>query len=288
MDLAQTMPKVTEYRVPSTLWCKSIAIDRQEDYVAVGFENCLVRFFKTTMSEEPREDYLHSALQCACKNCPTVDFLSFSQDGLSLLASTRSAKGVIQIYLWRFPFESFEELTNCRYSVPMHESEDNGISSAVMRSQQGAEGGLLCVTTWTQSGTPVLIQQNDGYRTEIKPLSSTTHGKLGNRIKCAAFSASGRELAMVNDKGNLYLVSNLNSKPIDIRRRATSKELTSKSCALAMSFMTLDSVETAVMLWVDASRGKVFMRRTLVGTRVSKCGLLTGRTDVLICAQLVK
>lgn len=270
MDLTQIEPKVTEYRVPSTSWCKSIAIDRQENYVAVGFENCLVRFFKTTNSEEPREDYLHSALHCACKNCPSVDSLSFSQDGLSLLASTRSAKGVIQIYLWRFPFENFEELTNCRYPIPMHESEDNGISSTVMRSQQGAEGGLLCVTTWTQSGTPVLIQQNDGYRTEIKPLSNTTHGKLGTRIKCAAFSASGRELAMVNDKGHLYLVFNLNSRPIDIRRKATSKELTSKSCALAMSFMTLDSVETAVMLWVDTSRGKAFMRRTLVGTRVSK------------------
>ncbi len=271
MDLNQTMPTVTEYRVPSILWCKSIAIDRQENYVVLGFENCLVRFFKTATSEQPREDYLHTALHSACKSCASVDTLAFSQDGLSLLASTRSAKGVVQIYLWRFPFDSFEELTSCRYPVPMHESEDNGISSVLMRSQQGAEEGLLCVTTWTQSGTPVLIQQNDGYRTEVKASPSTMHGKLGNRVKCAAFSASGRELAMVNDKGHLYLVSSLNSRPIEIRRRATSRELTSKSCALALSFMTLASDETAVMLWVDPSRGKAFMRKTLVGTRVSVC-----------------
>ncbi|EGX93559.1 hypothetical protein CCM_04933 [Cordyceps militaris CM01] len=267
MDLTQTMPTVTEYRVPSVPWCKSIAIDRQENYVAVGFENSLVRFFKTATSEQPREDYLHSKLHSACKNCASVDTLAFSQDGLSLVASTRSAKGVVQIYLWCFPFNSFEELTGCRYPVPMHESEDNGISAVMMRSQQGAEEGLLCVTTWTQSGTPVLIQQNDGHRTEVKASSSSSHGKLGNRIKGAAFSASGRELALVNDKGHLYLVSNLNAKPIDVRRRATSRELTSKSCALALSFMTLASEETAVMLWVDPSRGKAFMRRILPGTR---------------------
>ncbi|XWW92697.1 hypothetical protein V2A60_000622 [Cordyceps javanica] len=204
-----------------------------------------------------------------CKNCASVDTLAFSQDGLSLVASTRSGKGVVQIYLWRFPFDSYEELAGCRYPVPMHESEDNGISSVMMRSQQGAEEGLICVTTWTQSGTPVLIQQSDGHRTEVKPASSTIHGKLGNRIKSAAFSASGRELALVNDKGHLYLVSNLNAMPIDIRRKATSRELTSKNCALVLSFMTLASEEAAVMLWVDPSRGKAFMRKTFVGTRSS-------------------
>lgn len=269
MDLTLPTPTVTEYRVPSILWCKSIAIDRQENYVAVGFENCLVRFFKTATSEQPREDNLHFALHSVCRGCPSVDTLAFSEDGLCLLAGTRSAKGVVQIYLWRFPFENFEELISCRYAVPMHESEDNGISAVIMRSQQGAEDSLLCVTTWTQSGTPVLIQPQDGYRTEIKPAPSSIHGKLGNRIKCAAFSASGRQLAMVNDKGHFYLISNLNSKPMDIRRRATTRELTSKSCALAMSFMTLASEETAVMVWVDPSRGKAFMRKTSVGMRVS-------------------
>ncbi|OAA66293.1 WD40/YVTN repeat-like-containing domain protein [Cordyceps fumosorosea ARSEF 2679] len=275
MDLTQTMPTVTEYRVPSVHWCKSIAIDRQENYVVVGFENSLVRFFKTATAEQPREDSLHSKLHSTCKSCPSVDTLAFSQDGLSLVASTRSAKGVVQIYLWRFPFDSFEELSGCRYPVPMHESEDNGISSVMMRSQQGAEEGLLCVTTWTQSGAPVLIQQNDGHRTEVKASSGSAHGKLGNRIKCAAFSASGRELALVNDNGHLYLASNLNARPIDIRRKATSRELTSKSCALVLSFMTLASEEAAVMLWVDPSRGKAFMRKTFVGTRSSNSILET-------------
>lgn len=268
MDLSQTMPTVTEYIVPSVLWCKSIAMDRQENYVVIGFDNCLVRFFKIAAAEQPREDYLHSAFH-ACKGCASVDTLEFSQDGLSLLASTRSAKGVVQIYLWRFPFDRFEELSSCRYPVPMHESEDNGVSSVMMRSQQGAEEGLICVTTWTQSGAPVLIQQNEGYRTEIKAPGGA-HGKLGNRIKCAAFSAAGRDLAIVNDKGHLYLASNLNSKTFDIRRRATSRELTSKSCALALSFMTVASEEIAVMMWIDPSRGKAFMRRIPVGTRVSE------------------
>ncbi|KAJ6781445.1 hypothetical protein PWT90_05204 [Aphanocladium album] len=273
MDLSQTMPTVTEYRIPSELWCKSIAIDRQENYVVIGFENALVRFFKTTTSEQPREDHLHSMLH-TCKSCASVDTLAFSQDGLSLLASTRNAKGVVQIYLWRFPFDSFEELASCRYPVPMHESEDNGISAVMMRSQQGAEEGLICVTTWTQSGTPVLIQQNGGIKTEMR-VPGGAHGKLGSRIKCAAFSATGRELAMVNDKGHLYLASSLNARPIDIRRKATSRELTSKNCALALSFMTVASEEIAIMMWVDPSRGRAFMRRTPVGMRSSNSILET-------------
>ncbi|KAJ3489895.1 hypothetical protein NLG97_g5902 [Lecanicillium saksenae] len=267
MDLSQAMPTATEYRVPSTLWCKSIAIDRQENYVVIGFENALVRFFKTAASEQPREDHLHSMVH-SCKSCAPVDTLAFSQDGLGLLASTRNAKGVVQIYLWRFPFDNFEELAGCRYPVPMHESEDNGVSCVMMRSQQGAEEGLICITTWTQSGTPVLVQQNEGNKTDIKGPSGA-HGKLGNRIKCAAFSATGRELAMVNDRGHLYLLSNLNARPIEIRRKATSRELTSKNCALALSFITVASEEIAIMLWVDPSRGRAFMRRTPVGMRVS-------------------
>jgi hypothetical protein len=42
-----------------------------------------------------------------------------------LLASTRSPRtGMIQIYSWRFPFLDFQELSPCRYHVPLHESED--------------------------------------------------------------------------------------------------------------------------------------------------------------------
>jgi hypothetical protein len=253
----------------SSPWCRSIAIDKKENYVVVGFENSTVRFFKTTTMEQPREDRLHVGLHQDCSRCPSVDTLAFSHDGLALLASTRSAKtGIIQLYLWRFPFLKFQELTACRYHVPLHESEDNGLSSALFRTGPEGESGLICVTTWTQSGAPILVQSQGGHRSAIRSDVTGRHGKLGNRIQCAAFSPTGTELAMVNDKGHLYQVSNLNSSPIDIKRLSTSKELTAKSNSFSMGYMTLGDEESIVLAWADSSKAIGWIKKIPV-TRVS-------------------
>ncbi|KAK4237234.1 hypothetical protein C8A03DRAFT_16216 [Achaetomium macrosporum] len=256
VDLVQPTAPVVEYRIPSSLWCKSMAIDRQENYVVVGFENATVRFFNASSVEQPREDRLHAVFHSHCRACPSVDTLAFSNDGLVLLASTRSHKtGLIQTYSWRFPFHTFQELTTCRYPVPLHESEDNGVSSAIFRPGADGEDNLVCITTWTQSGTPMLIQPQDGHRSEIRTDVSGRHSsKLGSRIQCAAFSPSGRELVMVNDKGHVFQVSNLNSSPMDVRRIACSRELTAKSDSFAMSFMTLSDEDHVVLAWADSSR----------------------------------
>jgi hypothetical protein len=251
----QPTAPVVEYRIPSTLWCKSIAIDRQENYVVVGFENATVRFFSARSMEQPREDRLHALNHQDCRNCPSVDTLAFSNDGLVLLASTRKPKtGLIQTYSWRFPFHTFQELTACRYPVPLHESEDNGVSSAIIRPGLEGEENLVCITTWTQSGTPVLIQPQDGYRSEIRTDVSGRHSRLGNRIQCAAFSPSGRELVMVNDKGHVFQVSNLNSSPMDVHRIASSKELTAKSESFGISILKLSDEEHVVVAGADSSR----------------------------------
>jgi hypothetical protein len=177
-----------------------------------------------------------------------------------LLASTR-ARGTIQIYSWRFPFVDFQELATCRYRVPLHESEDNGISSAIFRSGSESEESLICITTWTQSGTPILIQPHDGHRSEIRTEASTHQGKLGSRIQCAGFSPTGRELAMVNDKGHLYIISNLNSNPLEVQRIATSKELTIKSDWFAMQFMSLPDEEAIVLAWADSSKAMGYVKK---------------------------
>ncbi|KAK4179748.1 hypothetical protein QBC36DRAFT_321964 [Triangularia setosa] len=262
VNLVQPTVSVVEYRIPSKSWCKSIAIDREENYVAVGFENATVRFFKAKTSEELREDRLHASSHRDCRNCPSVDTLAFSQDGLALLASTRSSKtGLVQTYSWRFPFHTFQELVACRYSIPLHESEDNGLSAAIFRPGSAGEETLVCITTWTQSGTPVLIQPQDGHRSEIKTDVSSRHTKLGTRIQCAAFSPSGRELVMVNDKGHVFQVSNLNSSPMDIRRIAASKELTAKSESFAMSFMTIADEDYIVVAWADSARATGWIKK---------------------------
>lgn len=229
----------------------------------MGFENSVVRFFKTaTDSEQPQEFRLHHHSH-PLRASPSVDTLAFSDDGLSLVASTRSAKnGTIQVYLWRFPFLDFQELVTCRYPVPLHESEDNGVTSAIFRPGPGHEAeNLVCISTWTQSGTPVLIQPQDGHKSEIRTDTSGRHGKLGSRIQCAAFSPSGKELALVNDKGHLYLVSNLDSNPVDIVRRATSKELTAKSTSFSMAFMTLAEEDSVVLAWTDASKATAWVKK---------------------------
>lgn len=265
MNLVQPATPVVEYRMPSSPWCRSISVCPKENYVVVGYENSVVRFFKTTISETPREDRLHGRWHRECKECPPVETLSFSNDGLVLLASTRDPKnGTIQIYSWRFPFVSFQELSSCRYHVPLHESEDNGVSSAVFRSGPGGQENLVCVSTWTQSGFPVLIQPEEGLKNAIKTEISDRQGRLGSRIQCAAFSPSGLDLALVNDKGHLYQISNLNSSPLGVKRMATSRELTSKSDCFAMTYMMLHDDEGWVMAWADSSRAVGYIKKVPV------------------------
>lgn len=262
VNLVEPAAPVIDYRMSSSPWCKSISISPKENYVVVGFENSLVRFFKTTASETPREDRLHPYHE-DCKDCPQVDSLSFSNDGLVILASTRNPKsGTIQVFAWRFPFITVQELSTCRYRVPLHQSEDNGITSAIFRSGQSCDENLICITTWTQSGLPILIQPEDDHRSEIK-------GRLGSRIQCAAFSPSGKDLAMVNEKGHLYQISSMNSNPMNIRKIATSKELTAKSQSFDMAFMTLSDEETIVLAWADSSKSTGFIKRIPIRSNVS-------------------
>lgn len=241
-----------------------------EDYVVVGFESSIVRFFKTKNSEDPREYHLHSLSHREGRERPSVDTLSFSNDGLALLASTRSGKtGMIHVYLWRFPFDSYQELPKCRYRVPLHESEDNGVSSAIFRPAPGVAEELVCITTWTQSGDPVIVQPEDGHTNVIQAEMSSSQKRLGTRIQCAAFSPSGRLLATVNDKGNVYQISNLSSSPMEVRRIATSKELAAKSESFAMTFMTLSDEAAIVLAWVDPNKGRGFIKKITVNSSVS-------------------
>jgi hypothetical protein len=155
MSLDQPSAPVVEYRMPSSPWCKCIAIDRKENYVLVGFENSVVRFFKASRTQQPREDRLHRSYHHDCKNCPPVETLLVSNNELVLLASIRSPRtGVIQVYSWRFPFIDFQELASCRYPVTLHESEDNEISSAIFRSGSDLEPNLVCLAAWTQFQDP--------------------------------------------------------------------------------------------------------------------------------------
>ncbi|KLJ11601.1 hypothetical protein EMPG_13224 [Blastomyces silverae] len=268
INLIDASTPVVEHRMSSALWCKCITVCPMENYVVVGFENSIVRFFKTTDSEPPREERLHGLFHRSCTNC-TLDTLSFSRDGLVLLASTRNPKGVIQVFQWKFPFVVFHELPACRYYVPLHESEDNGVSAAVFRaSRRGDE--LVCITTWTQSGVPILAHPQEGNKTEVKADHAGRHGKLGNRIQCAAFSPSGSELAMVNDRGYLYQISNLDSSPMDVKRLATSRELTAKSDSFAMSYMATTDEDAIIMAWVDATIGVAYVKRVPVAAQVRR------------------
>lgn len=266
VDLSLTAVRpVIEHRDLS-LYCTCMSISPKDDYVVLGFEESAIRFFRTIPSDPPPEVRLHTRNQRTYK----VETLSFSNDGDVLLGSTRSDKdGMIYIFYWPEPFSSFHELRSCQYEVPMHESEDNGVSSAIFRPGRTAAENLICITTWTQSGYPLLIQLEGGNRSEIKPDMSTRQGKLGTRIHSASFSPLGRTLALVNDKGQLYKISNLDSNPMEVRRIATSKEITKKSDPFAMAFMTLADDEAIVLAWTDFSKGIGYVKKIPMAVSVS-------------------
>jgi hypothetical protein len=73
---------------------------------------------------------------------------------------------------------------------------------------------------------------------------------------------------MVNDKGHVFQVSNLNSSPMDVRRIASSKELTTKSDSFAMSFMNLSDEEHVVLAWADSSRATGWIKKIPAISRV--------------------
>lgn len=75
---------------------------------------------------------------------------------------------------------------------------------------------------------------------------------------------------MVNDKGYLYIISNLNSNPLEVKRIATSKELTTKSDWFAMSFMSLPDEEAIVLAWADSSKGIGYIKKIPVKYNVSQ------------------
>jgi hypothetical protein len=251
-----------------------------ENYVVVGFDSSTIRIFSTTNTEQPREDRLHQRLHDECKQCPSVETLSFSNNGLMLLASTRHQRnGIVQVYSSRFPFVEFQEVQSCRYPVKLHESEDGGVTSAIFRSGPSGEENLICITTWTQSGTPLLVQPESKYTSMIRAEpSGRGSDKLGSRIQCAAFSPSGRALMMVNDKGYLFHIRNLNSHPLSIRRVATSRELTGKSESFAMAFMALPPPddEVVVLAWADPSKSMGYVKK--VPITVSGYNLLSSHT----------
>jgi hypothetical protein len=73
---------------------------------------------------------------------------------------------------------------------------------------------------------------------------------------------------MVNDKGHVFQVSNLNSSPMDVHRIASSKELTAKSESFTMSFMNLSEEEHVVVAWADSSRAAGWIKKIPVMSKV--------------------
>jgi hypothetical protein len=102
----------------------------------------------------------------------------------------------------------------------------------------------------------------------IKAGTFKGNDKLGNRIQCAAFSPSGTELMMVNDKGHLYQICNLNSNPMSVKRIATSKELTGNSESFSMAFMALPDEEAIVLAWADPSKSTGFIKKIPIMSQV--------------------
>jgi len=66
---------------------------------------------------------------------------------------------------------------------------------------------------------------------------------------------------MVNDKGSLYHVSHLNASVMEVRKVATSRELTARSDSFAMSYMTLSDEENIVLAWADSTKATAWVKK---------------------------
>lgn len=84
---------------------------------------------------------------------------------------------------------------------------------------------------------------------------------------------------MVNDKGHLYHISSLNASPMEVKRIATSKELTTKSDWFAMTFMSQDDERAIILAWADASKSVGYIKRIPVKYNVSY-SFLDGLSDI--------
>ncbi|KAH3019392.1 hypothetical protein KXW60_006137 [Aspergillus fumigatus] len=269
-SLERMTTRPVEYHVGPTPWCTSMTVSPSGSFVAVGFDKSTVGLFAPSEWQQPRLYRVHARYHQDCKDCPPIATVSFSHDGLALVCSTRSERnGMIQVFLSHFPFSEFQEVLPCRYRVPLHESEDNGISSVLFQPGIGGKEDIICITTWTQSGVPILVHPNGGHRTEIRVQSSASSnhkGKLGNRIQAAAFSPSGHELVLANDKGYVYRVSNLSSIPIEVRRVATSKEFTTKTESFALAYVHQTDEDLILVSWSDSSKGVGYVRKIPIMT----------------------
>jgi hypothetical protein len=170
--------------------------------------------------------------------------------------------------MFRSPFQEFVEVPDCRYHVPLHESEDNGITSANIRPKRDGDEDLICITTWTQSGAPILVQPGAGHKVNIATTPSAHQRRLGNRIQTSAFSPSGKYLALVNEKGTLYEISKLNSSSMETQKLSTSKDLTAKSDSFGMAYMMVHDEETIVMVWAE-QKARAYVKKVPLVRSVS-------------------
>jgi hypothetical protein len=63
---------------------------------------------------------------------------------------------------------------------------------------------------------------------------------------------------------------------MDVKRLATSKELTAKSDSFAMTYMTLPDEEAIILAWADSSRASGFVKKIPVTpVSIQRYGLMT-------------
>ncbi|KAI9773679.1 MAG: hypothetical protein M1840_006953 [Geoglossum simile] len=125
--------------------------------------------------------------------------LSFSPDGSQLAATVRDGTAA-STYMSPRPFTQLTGPYIDR-SLGVREDDDQGVSSAICC----AERNLLCVTYWTRSGIPLLIDYASRKSRQLD--NRTIKLDIGTRIQQAVFSRSGHALILINNKGSIFKIT---------------------------------------------------------------------------------
>ncbi|KAH0536833.1 hypothetical protein FGG08_006331 [Glutinoglossum americanum] len=201
-ELSQQFRRMTAYKTQEPI--QSLALSPDDTHLAVGFTNETIQLLRlnrlsrqttVTVSNLP----LRTSSRTSPRSSPPIVSLSFSVDKTQLAAAARDGT-VVSAFTSVMPFTS-RKGPYIDESIGVRGDDDQGVSFVICCPGRS----LLCVTYWTRSGIPLLI---DCAAKKSQRLNKpTTRLDIGTRIQQAAFSKSGSILVLINSAGNIFKIS---------------------------------------------------------------------------------
>ncbi|CAG8953761.1 hypothetical protein HYFRA_00006652 [Hymenoscyphus fraxineus] len=166
-----------------------LAISNNDHYVAIKFEN-YVRILDTLSGTT----FHHKLAAQTGRSGANDHLIAFSTDNLSFIASTRHEPEKVVSYFCEC--QSPANGRTVESSAPYGLVGDYGLSSVVYSNQSAL------LTTYTEKGYPAQLTLSP--HKPSSRLLRDKHQQLGSRIHRAALCSTGQNLAMINDRNEIF------------------------------------------------------------------------------------